>query len=39
MGDSKRNISIIDFTDEFSEPIKTLHYEWLEKYFVLKMVI
>jgi len=27
------NIEIIDFSDEICEPIKTLNYEWLEKYF------
>jgi hypothetical protein len=26
-------IQIIEFSDELSEPIKTLNYEWLEKYF------
>lgn len=29
----QQNIAIIDFTDELSGPIKTLNYEWLEKYF------
>lgn len=28
-----RHIEIIKFSDELSEPIKTLNYEWLEKYF------
>jgi N-acetylglutamate synthase-like GNAT family acetyltransferase len=28
-----RHIEIIEFSDELSEPIKTLNYEWLEKYF------
>ena len=27
------SIEIIDFKDELTEPIKTLNYEWLEKYF------
>lgn len=27
------NIEIIKFTNEVKEPIKTLNYEWLEKYF------
>jgi ribosomal protein S18 acetylase RimI-like enzyme len=26
-------IEIIDFSDELQQPIKTLNYEWLEKYF------
>jgi ribosomal protein S18 acetylase RimI-like enzyme len=26
-------IEIIDFSEELKEPIKTLNYEWLEKYF------
>lgn len=30
---SENKIEIIDFTDELKEPIKTLNYEWLEKYF------
>jgi N-acetylglutamate synthase-like GNAT family acetyltransferase len=29
----KSSIEIIDFSDDLSEPIKTLNYEWLEKYF------
>lgn len=28
-----QNIEIIEFSDELSEPIKILNYEWLEKYF------
>jgi ribosomal protein S18 acetylase RimI-like enzyme len=32
MTDQSR-IEIIDFSDDLSEPIKTLNYEWLEKYF------
>lgn len=31
---SKKNVvEIIVFSEELSEPIKTLNYEWLEKYF------
>ena len=31
---SKKNVvEIIEFSEELSEPIKTLNYEWLEKYF------
>jgi ribosomal protein S18 acetylase RimI-like enzyme len=26
-------VEIIEFSEELSEPIKTLNYEWLEKYF------
>lgn len=33
MSYSRHNIEIIEFSDELSEPIKTLNYEWLEKYF------
>lgn len=29
-------IDIIDYSDELKEPIKTLNYEWLEKYFRLE---
>lgn len=29
----KSNIQIINFSDDLKEPIKTLNYEWLEKYF------
>jgi N-acetylglutamate synthase-like GNAT family acetyltransferase len=29
----KIDIEIIDFSEALSEPIKTLNYEWLEKYF------
>lgn len=32
----KKNIEIIEFSDELSEPIKTLNYEWLEKYFCIE---
>ena len=31
---SKKNgVEIIEFSEELSEPIKTLNYDWLEKYF------
>ncbi len=30
---NKHTIEIIQFSEELSEPIKTLNYEWLEKYF------
>lgn len=30
---NKSNIQIINFSDDLKEPIKTLNYEWLEKYF------
>lgn len=30
---SKNLVDIIEFSEELSEPIKTLNYEWLEKYF------
>jgi len=30
---TKDTIEIIEFTDELSEPIKTLNDEWLERYF------
>ena len=30
---TKSNIQIIDFSDDLKEPIKTLNYEWLKKYF------
>ncbi len=33
MSNNKHNIQIIEFYNELSEPIKTLNYEWLEKYF------
>ena len=33
MNKNKFEIEIIDFSEELSEPIKTLNYEWLEKYF------
>jgi len=30
---NKQNIEIIAFSEQLSEPIKILNYEWLEKYF------
>lgn len=30
---TKSNIQIIDFSDDLKDPIKTLNYEWLKKYF------
>lgn len=30
---NKHEVEIIAFSEELSEPIKTLNYEWLEKYF------
>lgn len=33
MSNNRHNIEIIEFSAELSEPIKTLNYEWLEKYF------
>lgn len=30
---TENRIEIIDFTEDLKEPIKTLNYEWLEKYF------
>jgi ribosomal protein S18 acetylase RimI-like enzyme len=30
---NKNDIEIIEFSKELSDPIKTLNYEWLEKYF------
>jgi ribosomal protein S18 acetylase RimI-like enzyme len=30
---NKNKIELINFSDELYEPIKTLNYEWLEKYF------
>ena len=30
---NKHEVEIIEFSEELSEPIKTLNYEWLEKYF------
>ena len=30
---NKQEVEIIEFSEELSEPIKTLNYEWLEKYF------
>lgn len=34
--DHLNSIAIIPFTDELSEAIKTLNYEWLERYFRIK---
>lgn len=31
-----KNIEIIEFSDEYSEAIKTLNYEWLTKYFKIE---
>lgn len=31
-----KTIEIIDFTNDLSEPIKLLNYEWLEKYFCIE---
>lgn len=28
-----RNVEIIEFSDEYADAIKTLNYEWLNKYF------
>jgi ribosomal protein S18 acetylase RimI-like enzyme len=33
---NKHEVEIIEFSEELSEPIKTLNYEWLEKYFRLE---
>jgi len=33
MNTNQHIIEIIDFSDELAQPIKTLNYEWLEKYF------
>jgi ribosomal protein S18 acetylase RimI-like enzyme len=33
MSNNRNNIQIVEFSDELSEPIKKLNYEWLEKYF------
>lgn len=30
---TENKIEIIDFTEDLTEPIKTLNYEWIEKYF------
>lgn len=30
---TKTKIELLDFSNELHEPIKTLNYEWLEKYF------
>ena len=36
MGNLKNNIEIIPFDETLKEPIKTLNYEWLEKYFYIE---
>ena len=36
MSNNSHKIEIIDFSDELKEPIKTLNYEWLEKYFSIE---
>ena len=36
MNPKEQNIEIIDYSDDLNEPIKTLNYEWLEKYFRLE---
>lgn len=36
MSNDRHPIQIIEFSDELSEPIRTLNYEWLEKYFRLE---
>ncbi|MDQ7918302.1 GNAT family N-acetyltransferase [Mesonia sp. MT50] len=33
---SLQKVEIIEFSDDLQEPIKTLNYEWLEKYFRLE---
>ncbi len=33
MSNNIHKIQIIEFSEDLSEPIKTLNYEWLEKYF------
>ena len=33
MRSENHEIEIINFTDDLQEPVKTLNYEWLEKYF------
>jgi len=33
MSNNRNNIEIIEYSDEYSEPIKKLNYEWLEEYF------
>ena len=30
---TKKNIEIINFSEDQKKPTKTLNYEWLEKYF------
>jgi len=36
MSNDRHTIQIIEFSEELSEPIKTLNYEWLEKYFCVE---
>lgn len=36
MNNDRQNIEIVEFYDELSEQIKTLNYEWLNKYFCLE---
>lgn len=36
MSIKRDKIEIIEFSDELFEPIKTLNYQWLEKYFRLE---
>ena len=35
---SKHTIEIIEFSEELSESIKTLNYEWIEKHFRLEVI-
>lgn len=37
MSENKHQIEIIDFTDELKVHIKTLNYEWLQKYFCVEV--
>lgn len=36
MSNNRPKIEIIEFSDVLAEPIKTLNYEWLQKYFHLE---
>lgn len=36
MQDNNYDVEIIDFSDELQEPIQTLNYTWLEKYFKIE---
>jgi ribosomal protein S18 acetylase RimI-like enzyme len=36
MRGNNNTIEIIEFTNELQEPIKTLNYAWLEKYFLIE---